>query len=427
MFASIIRRITIVAATLLFFAASAPTFAQKPRNAPPAPEPALKRDLSNQRDWTLHVEVRVHPSQGRVVGTNQALVTPFFELDHLKILYPVPLAGAMHDAYPDRIKGHLQVDNRFMDKEPVLREGYQSISAIAAWESEKFRSQSIVLIAEFPLTSYETRINEAAARRFDWPVSPWSAELALCLEPQLFVEVRDPLIRDLVKEWRQKYPPDTRPYDLAKRLAADAIAHMRITDPPIASKGRGSALDGGATTVFIEGFAVHGAAYAAKEKQGSAYDLACLLAAAYRAAGLPARLVIGYDVKASDQFKGIVLRSWVEFFLPREPAPAAGGAQTAVTSSDGQWIPVDITRQQEFSSRAPPLNQRWEYFGHNEEFDFIVPIAYHWIPPEDVTNTGPPALWGWQPTPVNPLGDTEIKFWAYETPKRGGEKKPTPR
>jgi hypothetical protein len=400
--------------------------AQRGPTSSAAPARVLTRDRANQRDWTLHAEVRVHPFQSRLFGTNQALATPFFELDHLKFLYPVPLAGAMHDAYPDRIKGTLHADNRLLDREHVLREGYQSITAIAAWEANTFRAQSIIFIGEFPVTTYETRIDEAAARRIDWTVAPWSAEMALCLEPQLFVESNQPIIRDLVKRWRDKHPPGTRPYDLAKRLAADTIAHMRITDPPLASQGRGTALQGGAHTAFVEGFVVHGAAHAAAKKLGSAYDLACLLAAAYRAAGLPARLVIGFDVKKSDELKGIVIRSWVEFFLAREPKPIPD-AEAAVTSGDGEWIPVDITRQQEFSSRAPPQNQRWEFFGHNEEFDFVVPIGYHWIPPEDAINTGPPALWGWQPTPVNPAGDAEIKFWAFETPKRGGEKKPTPR
>jgi hypothetical protein len=129
-------------------------------------------------------------------------------------------------------------------------------------------------------------------------------------------------------------------------------------------------------------------------------------------------------VKRSDERKGLVLRSWVEFFLSREPPPPKQGEQPVVTAADGEWIPVDIARQIEFSSRPPPQDRRWEYFGHNEEFDEVVPMGFHWLPPEDCTNAGAPGVWGWRPSPVVPVCDAEIKVWAFETPRRGGEPRP---
>jgi len=109
--------------------------------------------------------------------------------------------------------------------------------------------------------------------------------------------------------------------------------------------------------------------------------------------------------------------------LPPPPPQAAPGANPpdvrAVTTADGEWIPVDIVKQREFSSRAPALNLRWEYFGNNVEFDMMVPVSYHWIPPENVVNAGVPGFWGWQPSPAVPGVEVELKFRASGMPRRG--------
>lgn len=391
------------------------------RHAKPAePIAVLRRDEANSRDWTLHVEVRLHATQLRGDPSGVLPPSPMFALNNIEFLFPILDSSAMHEVYPSRMTSVFQVDTRPVDKSPDILHGYQSLSSIGIWKAEKVLDDYLVFIMEVPMTCWETRIDESAARRRDWPGAAWSAEMALCLEPQLFVEAGDPAVHDLVRQWTRGDPRARKPYDLAKWLAARVIEHMRITDPPTASQARGVAL-GQTTAVFVEGFVVHGAAATARAKQGSVFDMACLLTAVYRAAGLPARLVIGYDVKPSEERSGLLLRSWVEFFLPRNPPPASSpDSRAAVTSRDGEWIPVDITRQWEFSSRAPRQELRWEYFGHNEEFDFVVPIAFHWLPPEDCTNTGPPGFWGWRPSPSNQAGDSEIKVWAYETPRKGG-------
>lgn len=391
----------------------------KPARAAAEPKPALRRDEANSRDWTLHTEVRLHSTQIRGTDPKNLPATPEFILKSVEFLYPILDSSAMHEVYPSRMTSEFRIDTVPVDKQPDVLGGYQSLSSIGVWKAGEMKTHHLTFIAEIPMTCWETRIDEGAARMYEWPSAPWSAEMALCLEPQVFVESRDVAVAELVKKWGKGDPRATKPYDLAKRLAAGVIEHMRVTDPPTASRTRGVEV-GKASAVLMDGFVVRGAAAAAREKQGSEFDLACLLTAAYRSAGLPARLVIGYDVNRSEERNGTVLRSWVEFFLAREPAAAAPDAKVAVTSKDGEWIPVDIFRQWEFSSRAPPQTQRWEFFGHDEEFDFVVPIAFHWLPPEDCTNSGAPGIWGWRPSPVNPACDAEIKIWASETPRKGG-------
>lgn len=408
-------------ATLLFLAPPALAQSRKrsPASAPPPTKPVLVRDAQNSRDWTLHAEVRLHATQIRGVDPKNLPASPKFILKGVEFLYPILDSSAMHEVYPSRMTSEFRIDTVPVDKEPDIIDGYQALSSIGVWKAGEVQSHHLTFIAEIPMTCWETRIDEKGARAIDWPTAPFSKEMALCLDPQLFVECKDATVMDLVKQWAGGDPRTLRPYDLAKRIAEGVLEHMRVTDPPIASQARGVEV-GKSSAVLHTGFVVHGAAEVARAKQGSEFDLACLLTAAYRAAGLPARLVIGLDVKRTEERSGTVLRSWSEFFLAREPAPQGPDAQPVITAQDGEWIPVDIFRQWEFSSRAPPQNQRWEYFGHNEEFDFVVPIAYHWLPPERCTNSGPPGIWGWRPTPANPACDAEIKFWAYETPRKGG-------
>src|SRR5690606_32713198 len=135
-----------------------------------------------------------------------------------------------------------------------------------------------------------------------------------------------------------------------------------------------------------------------------------------------ARMVIGYDIEASEKAEFPVLRAWVEFFLARDPKQPKDVAEPVpVSPADGEWIPVDITRQQEFASRAPPINQRWQFFGHNEELDLVPPIAMHWVPPSFATNAGAAAIWGWLPQPANPIAEQQLTFWTQPTVIRGDD------
>src|SRR5581483_8784634 len=135
-----------------------------------------------------------------------------------------------------------------------------------------------------------------------------------------------------------------------------------------------------------------------KKGKGSEFDMVCALAAVYRAAGLPARTVIGFDVGQSKtdgrRFLGkrgsSELRAWVEFPLvnPRDNALV--------------WVPVDIVRMRKSSSRAKPLEQRWPFFGDNDALDRVIPFAFQFHPPTTVVSYGSPAFWGWLVMPKPP-------------------------
>jgi hypothetical protein len=146
----------------------------------------------------------------------------------------------------------------------------------------------------------------------------------------------------------------------------------------------------------------------------------CLLVAAYRQAGLPARCVIGYDTGGGggkdDRFlskKGSQsLRTWAEFALidPTKPEPI--------------WVPVDVVRIRKSSSRPPPVERKWMYFGDHKEMDGLIPFAYQFFPPsKGVVSHGSPAFYGWMVTPEPPKNVIQaLRFDAITTPRRGDDK-----
>lgn len=386
---------------------------------PAAGAQTLSRVEISRREWSVHFEVMLRTFAPPPEARRDGATTDVIALTGFEFLFPVIPATSMSVPRSAEIDARVQVEGRRLKGERAVLEGYQGPSAVAVWSAvnQRLVSPNLRFITERSVTSYETVFDEAAANRIGWPSAPWSPELALCLEGQLFVEPEDARVRALVDEWTRGAPKSAPPCVLAKALAAACINHFNVTETEFFfERQSGNRIAGTRGFEWISGFNVKGAAWAAAERRGSAYDLVCLYTAACRAAGLPARMVIGLDVRRSERQNGRpVLRAWTEFFLPHEGL-AAGAA---VGVGDGEWIPVDIARQKESSSRAPALDQRWWYFGQNDEFDDVAPLAFHWLPPEDVTGTAAPGLWGWRPRPGNPLVSAVITMWGTELPRRG--------
>lgn len=404
-------RAVVLAALVLAVTLGAMARPPKPA-APKDPRPrALTRHEFNYREWTVAPIVRLFAYQFRTADNEPVAPTSPTELDEVSMVYPLIPGSAMHDAYLDRMTSKMTLGNRKLDLTPRTLPNYQGGTMLGVWDAKSLRStEPLTLRVDIPMTSYETRIDEDIAMTYEWPTGPYKPMIASCLEPQLFVEPGHPAIIGLVNEWTKGKPKKAKPYYLAKYLAGRVVEHFRPTEGMYHATGRGPQR-GQITAVLISGFNVNGAAYAAIERRGSRYDMACLLTAVYRAAGLPARMVIGVDITESEEKEFTVLHAWTEFYLYDEKAEA------------GEWIPVDVYRQSQFSSRSPPIDQRWQHFGHSEESDFYAPLAYHWLPPTSVTNAGAMGIWGWVPQPAVPRVDAELKFIWNGTPRRGDDPK----
>ncbi|MEO0716387.1 MAG: lyase family protein, partial [Planctomycetota bacterium] len=148
-------------------------------------------------------------------------------------------------------------------------------------------------------------------------------------------------IEELVNEWTGGNPRGAKPYLAAKWLLGRVVEHVQPSAPGFNNDRGGS----------IEGLDVQGAAATAVNKRGSAIDMALLLTAVYREAGIPARLVVGYDAGSDKEQQRFLktsranapeIRAWVEFALFDE----AAGTLT--------WIPADPHAMRKSSSRIRP-------------------------------------------------------------------------
>lgn len=273
---------------------------------------------------------------------------------------------------------------------------------------------------------FETRLDERGAGQIDWPKGPWPPDAAATFQPQMFVDFDAQgrgydmgAVVGLLDTWAEGRSVEdmrkqSKPLMLAKWLAGQAVQHVQIN-------GEGLTFD---ETGLWEGFDTPGAAAAAAEGRGTELDLPCLLVALYRAVGLPARLVIGYDKQGDGESLYVVskkgsgtFRVWVEFALYDEANKTFG------------WVPVDVSELRRSQSRMPPnyLNRPLRYFGTHPDLDEIVPLAFHFHPPTTVRSYGAPALWGWFVTPTPPARATQqVRFNMGTTPSGGSNESHLP-
>lgn len=422
--------------------------------APPAPgQPAGPRPLLERRnptDWTLHGELFLTPFADR--GLGGVRFAGVFEINEGVVVFPLIAGASTSELRLLEATTELRVQQQVVDTEPTMLVNYQAGERMGRWDIPRVRADEVRLIMDLPVRCFEVTLDVARASALEWPVGDWPPTAVSALQPQQFVESDDAAVRALVQEWTNGQPRRMRPYDLAQFLAGRVIDHMQPSGEGFVTGrfGRFAGLD------------LAGAARTAQTGRGSPHDVAALLCAVYRAAGLPARVVVGFDVAQSmgrdaqifnvgDNCGGHetrrasnvpILRTWVEFYLldpanprettaPRDP-PITGAVAVTRAEADasaipdpGWWIPVDIVRLREFSSRALPTNQPWPWFGTNDCTDNLVPLSFHFHPPTTVAggHPGSPALYGWLATPATPRADQHLLFRAMHTPVRAPQRR----
>ncbi|TVQ78786.1 MAG: transglutaminase domain-containing protein [Phycisphaeraceae bacterium] len=371
------------------------------------PGPILTLDRHNRNHWTLRYRINLSgiqvssPTDPRQRGTTRV------QVDKAALVFPVLVDGTgMSETWADEVTGFVRWGRNTVDRPARRVKGYQGPTELLVYEAANINTTHLEFEVEIPVTSYETRIDEARAFAVDWPRGEWAPEILQNLDSQLFIETGHPDIARLVEAWTNGQPRRARPYMLAKILAGKVVEYYQPSGGTL--EGERVGFNTRPDAVLTSGFRVFGAAEAAREGIGPPLDMANLLTAVYRTAGLPARTVIGLELRRPEEDRADPdrprIRAWTEFYLYDEQFDR------------GEWIPVDILQQRAFSNRAPALDRRWQYFGHNEDFDYVVPIAFHWHPPTVVVNSGPPALWGWVTEPDPPEASQEVRVNAFGTP-----------
>lgn len=366
----------------------------------------LKRGRS--RDWTLKVSVNIHSYQN--VSADGVPVIEVMDLKTAAVVFPLNTASGSSELDEENFKGELTFNDVIVDDNPKLMEGYAAGTRLARWELTDKVGREMKLELEIPVTTWSTIFDEKAAAKVVWPAS-WPPAAASALKPDGIVDSASPAVQALLKGWTGgEDPKKIPPVQLAKFLAGKVLEFGQTSGDGLEFIGLGQ----------LVGVALQPIEETARDGRGSEHDIVVLLAAVYRAAGLPARTVIGYDVSAKKDKSGFLenggrggpqkLRAWVEFCLYDE------GAQKEL------WVPVDIVRLRGSSNRMPPLNKPWKYFGAHDELENVIPFAFQYHPPTTVVAHGAFGFWGWLTTPKIPKVTQFLRFDAQTTPKRSSDR-----
>lgn len=393
----------------------APGTSGQPNADRPAPGPKSILDdvvkKAKTRDWTVKVALRLDSYQTPAgqIGPGKDLTIVPFNFQTAAILFPVLASTATSESNAKQLVSRLRFDNKDQDARPALDANFHSGAQYARWQLKDKQGRSIDLEVEIPLACWQTLYDETRAANAKWPEgNRWGKVAQSTFGPQKWVETNSRVILAAIDKWCSGKPPtDVPPAQLAKYLAGRVMESVQPSGVGLVASSTG----------LLQGFQLQGAEKTLADGRGSTHDVACTLAAVYRAAGLPARTVIGYDEQESKgSNRGLKTKSdgslvsWVEFCL------YDAQAQKEV------WVPVDIVRMRRSSNRVPPLERPWKFFGTNDETDLIMPLAFHYHPPTTVIAHGSPCLWGWFTTPETQVAEQSLRFNAQTTPIRPGSR-----
>lgn len=369
------------------------------------------------RDWTLKVNLHLDSYQTptQYVQPNQQLTITAFKFQTAAILFPVLAGTASSETVVGSVQSTLRFDGKDLNIKPQFLDDYPAGARFGRWDMRAMEGRQIDLDLEIPLTTWAVLFDEAAASKAVWPTSnKWPKVAQSTFTPQRWVDTASPVVSEAVSKWCDRKPPQSLPpIQLTKFLAGKVMEAIQPS-------GNGLA---GTRTGLFEGFDLKGAEQTLKEGRGSEHDIACVLAAVYRVAGVPCRTVIGYDITESKgqdsgslgkRTGGDSMRSWVEFCLYDEP------------NKKEIWVPVDVVRQRKSGNRPPPLDKPWKFFGANDDTDDVLPVAFQYHPPTTVIAYGAPALWGWMTTPEMQQATQFLRFNSQSTPRRPDDRKSSP-
>lgn len=422
----------------------------KPSTPAPAPVNTKKPELGpyvkleRERDLLIRTTIRLDSDSmdaQTVTGDGKVYQRPsgaVFSFKEMHVLFPVLPQTGSSTSNIGKVTGRLMLDDQPVDESvEAMKALYHAGVQFARLDfpdpsmdaSKTNTTKQVTIEFVVPVTTHTTRFDEKNAMEVRWPNGPYPADVATTLQPQMYVDMAPPPLPGV--------PAPTGPdaYDgaVVQKFIDVALAEAQIRDPKSVSpvylakaitravwekiQPTGNGLRFRPRTGELQGIDLQGPAMTIIDGRGSEFDSVVVLAAALRRAGLPTRLLIGYEASdKSDRFlqetkRGERLRAWVEFYLYDEP------------NNTFNWITVDLTRMRRMTTRPPGLDKNWKFFGTHDEFDRMVPFAAHFHPPTDVMSYGAPAFWGWNVTPRPPVQALQaISFETTTAPKRAGDR-----
>ncbi|MDG2029370.1 MAG: transglutaminase domain-containing protein [Phycisphaerales bacterium] len=286
-----------------------------------------------------------------------------------EVLVPIILQGAYSKVDPSSITVSGNINGQVFSDGQVpwtIRGPRPDGSAEIVVELIDLQAQSVGVKVTWTEQTWLPLINEVDALRTTWP-KEWPEATRTYLKPSPWIQSDDQFLIDFVARVSKGNLRGVSPYAAAKELVRESVlAYKSISGTGNERREFGQ----------ISGLQLIGASESARSATGSPNDMVCTCVAILRAAGIPARPVVGImkeltkDLKERTQW-----RTWAEFYLPK-----AG------------WVPFDpnLMRGSGFQFRG--LEQAWTGFANIKDFNDRIPVAYRFQPEGSLWNW--PPVWG---------------------------------
>lgn len=318
-----------------------------------------------------------------------------YHLEDAPIVMPIIAEGAFSRTDAESIKAQLWLGAHEQDITSTMRlDGGQPYDTkLAVIPVAKFIGQSLRWQIAFRVESWSSRVpDEAALINIAWP-REWPEQVQDALKPQIFIESDDPAFAELVQRVTRGKIRTVSPYLAVKELVRACLTDVRVSGSEV---NRGSMSE-------LQGINVKGAREALSKRLGTPNDLVCVCVATLRAAGIPARPVVGLVGDDRDRW---LFTAWAEFYLP-----------------DAGWIPFDPIEMRG-KAHGRDLPQPWPDFGSMDDLNERVPLAYAFLPHLTVNVPENAAVWGWDPRPGGDPGSDQAITISVNN--RGSSKSTTP-
>ncbi len=327
-----------------------------------------------------------------------------YELTDTPVVVPVILQGTYSAVQPDSIRPQLWLEGRedlTLPQRARLDDGYPFQTRLVVIPVPSFHGKTLRFAVTYRAQAWSSRMtSEQAAASVPWP-RDWPEEVKDGLQPQMYIESNDPVFARAVEQASQGRLRMVPPYYAAKELVRYCINNFRMSGNGLIQANLG----------VVRGMEIAGAQVAAANGRGSPNDLVCLCVATLRAAGIPARPVIGVEKPDDeDELRGRNttprFKTWAEFFLP-----------------DVGWVPFDPVEMAGKGVRNLDVSRAWPEFGTMKDLNRRVPLGYHFLPPATVEAPYAPGVWGWDPRPGDPGTEPIVRFTVLNR----GKGRPDPR
>ena len=355
-------------------AAPAPPAAGRPPRGP------LVR--SDPQLWRISVSLAINPPDG-LGAMSQA-----FTRNANALLLPIVTTDTWFKADPSTVTTRVLIDGAPVasgEVQPLVRLGRSGDGRVEVPITRPI-TQTFQADVSWVVQSWDCSVNEALAAQAVWPAE-WPEETRRWLEPGPFIESDDAAIVAFVQRVSGGRVRSVPPWLAAKDLVRAACGALRGVDG-MTMRTVGNA---------VEGLSVSGASATMQRGSGSPHDLVCLSVAMLRAAGIPARPVLGLAASRGTGARGAgsattasELVTWGEFFLP-----------------DAGWVPFDPNMMRGAIPSNASVRQPWRGFAFELDLERRAPFA-HSFGPEGASSADPfgasrsirrAPLWSWKVLP----------------------------